>query len=115
MGVVLLVVAVVAVNGVAITALLRRRARSLPIASVDGGGSIGALAPPRGQLILLAAALRTLAIRALLVLTCALGAASVVSAVWAVPHASSQPPAQVLALSFGFLPLFLIAVIANTI
>jgi hypothetical protein len=64
---------------------------------------------------LLVAALRTLAVRALLGLACGLGAASVVFAVWAVPHASSQPPAQVLALSSGFFPLFGIALIANTI
>ena len=71
MGVVLLIVAVVALNGVAIATLLRQRARSLPIASIVGGSSNGALGPPRGQLILLEAALRTLAIRALLVLACA--------------------------------------------
>jgi hypothetical protein len=64
---------------------------------------------------LLAVALRTLTVRVLLALACGLGCASVIFALWAVPHAGSQPPAQVFVLSSGFLPLFGISLIANTI
>src|SRR4051794_16266720 len=104
MGLVLLVVALVSVNGVAIAKFMRRRARSL--LTVDGGGSNGALSPPRAQMTRLVVALRRLAVRVVLVLACGLGAASVVFVVWAVPHASNELPAQALALSSGVFPLF---------
>jgi hypothetical protein len=116
MAAVLFVAAVAAVNCLLIAALMRRRARSPGHRLLDGEGSSGVLDLHRDRrLSFLLAALGELTVQVLLALACALGVASLIFAVWAVPHAGTQPPALALALSDGLFPLFGISLIANTV
>ena len=64
---------------------------------------------------LLVTALQRITVRVLLVLACGVGTASVIFALWAVPHAGTAPPAAALVLCCGFMPLFGLSLLANTV
>lgn len=116
MAVVLFVVVLATVNCLMIAASMRRRARSLATAPVLGDSPTVVREPRSGQqMTLLVAALLRVTVRVLLVLACGLGVASVIFALWAVPHAGTQPPAPAVVLFFGLLPLFGISLLANTV